>query len=171
MLTKITIIKGDITKLKVGAIVNAANKTLLGGGGVDGVIHQAAGPKLLEECKTLDGCQTGEAKITKGYNLRAQYIIHTVGPIFGQEKGQEYKLLKKSYISSLNLAKTYNIRTLAFPAISTGVYRFPKEKAVELVHKTIINYLTENGEYFNEIVFVLHSNKNYQLYKNKFKHD
>ena len=167
MKTKITIIQGDITSLKVDAIVNAANSTLLGGGGVDGTIHKVAGPKLLEECKKINGCKTGEAKITKGYNLKAKYIIHTVGPQYGKEKGQEKKLLASCYKNSLNLAKKYNLKTIAFPAISTGTYGYPKEKAVKIVHTTIMEYLQEE-DFFDEIIFILYSSDSLYLYKNEF---
>ncbi|MCX7589608.1 MAG: O-acetyl-ADP-ribose deacetylase, partial [Patescibacteria group bacterium] len=149
-MTRITLIKGDITKQKVEAIVNAANKTLLGGGGVDGAIHKAAGPELLEECKKLGGCQTGEAKITKGYNLPAKYVIHTVGPIFGKENGKEAELLVSCYRNSLFLAKKYKIKTIAFPSISTGVYGYPKKEAAEIVIKTIKEFI-KNNNWFEEI--------------------
>src|SRR5262245_1268545 len=132
MSDRIEILEGDITKLAVDAIVNAANTTLLGGGGVDGAIHRAAGRELYEECRTLGGCPTGEARITKGYHLPAKFVIHTVGPVWsGGERGED-KLLANCYRNSLALAAQHGLRTIAFPAISTGVYRFPLERATRI---------------------------------------
>lgn len=134
------VLLGDITKVRADAIVNAANNTLLGGGGVDGAIHRAAGPGLLEECKMLRGCETGKAKITKGYNLPSKYVIHTVGPIWQGGSSGEEELLAGCYYSSLSLAEKYNCRYVAFPSISTGAYHFPIEKAAEIAVKAIMEY-------------------------------
>lgn len=139
------IILGDITKVHCDAIVNAANTTLLGGGGVDGAIHAAAGPRLLAECKTLGGCKTGEAKITKGYNLPAKFVIHTPGPIYKDGNHSESELLENSYRNSLELAEKKGCKTVAFPSISTGVYHFPLDKAAAIAVKTILGFLENSG--------------------------
>ncbi|WP_440947653.1 O-acetyl-ADP-ribose deacetylase [Methanosarcina sp. T3] len=154
---RIRIIESDITELKVDAIVNAANNTLLGGGGVDGAIHRAAGPGLLAECRTLNGCPTGEAKITKGYFLPAKYVIHTVGPVWqGGSKGED-ELLASCYRKSLELARKYNIKTIAFPAISTGAYGFPSERAARIAVYQAKEFLKENK--LPEITFLVCYNK------------
>ncbi len=141
---KIQIVKGDITHQKVDAIVNAANNTLLGGGGVDGAIHRAAGPELLEECRKLQGCATGAAKITKGYKRPAQWVIHTVGPVWkGGSRGEE-RLLAQCYQSCLELAKKHSLRSIAFPSISTGAYGFPVAKACKIAINEIRSFLQKN---------------------------
>ncbi len=154
------LLKGDITKLSVDAIVNAANCTLLGGGGVDGAIHAAAGRELLAECKTLGGCATGEAKLTKGYKLPAKYVIHTVGPIYRNGKCGEEELLSSAYRNSLHLAKEQGFHSLAFPLISAGVYGYPKAEAIRIAAKEIIEFLKENDM---EIFLVLYDAETYHL--------
>ena len=143
---RLSIVKGDIVKAKTDAIVNAANTSLLGGGGVDGAIHRAAGPELLAECETLHGCPTGEAKITKGYKLKAKYVIHTPGPIWRGGKWGEEELLANCYKNSLKLAQEHGVTSIAFPSISTGVYRFPVEQAAKIAVKEIYSYLKEHDD-------------------------
>ena len=152
-MTRIEVIKGDITKLEVDAIVNAANTSLLGGGGVDGAIHRAAGRELLTECKTLNGCKTGQSKITKGYNLPAKYVIHTVGPVWHGGKSNERELLKSCYETALNLAKENEIKTIAFPAISCGVYRFPLDEACKIATDAVRDFIN-NNDCFEKIIFI-----------------
>ncbi|MEO0233480.1 MAG: O-acetyl-ADP-ribose deacetylase [candidate division WOR-3 bacterium] len=165
----VEIIKGDITEMDVDCIVNAANITLLGGGGVDGAIHRKAGPDLLEECKKLNGCKTGEAKITKGYRLKAKYVIHTVGPIYSDGKRGEDKLLYNAFYNSLKLAKEYNLKTIAFPAISTGAYGYPKDEAAKIAFKSIFDFIEDYGEVFEKIYLVLYDNMTFEIFKKIFE--
>jgi len=164
MNSKIKIIQGDITKIKVNAIVNAANTTLLGGGGVDGAIHRAAGPELLDECKTLNDCPTGEARITKAYKLPAKYVIHTVGPVWYGGKSNEEALLASCYRNSLLLAVKHSIKTISFPNISTGIYHFPKEGAAKIAMTEVNRFLEENNN-IEEIIFVCFDEENFNIYK------
>ncbi|RKD23645.1 O-acetyl-ADP-ribose deacetylase (regulator of RNase III), contains Macro domain [Caminicella sporogenes DSM 14501] len=165
--TKIKLILGDITKEDTEAIVNAANSSLLGGGGVDGAIHKAGGPKILEECKEIrkrqGKCPTGEAVITTGGNLKAKYVIHTVGPVWKGGNNNEPKLLANAYKNSLKLAHKYNIKTIAFPSISTGVYGYPKEKACIVALNAVKEMLDKLN--FEEIRFILFSKYDFDIYK------
>ena len=150
---RLEVVEGDITKLAVDAIVNAANSTLLGGGGVDGAIHRAAGPRLLEECRTLGGCPTGEARITQGYELPAKHVIHTVGPVWhGGRRGEE-ELLASCYRNSLRLAVEHGVRTIAFPAISTGVYRFPMDRAAKIAVREVRAFVRDHPS-IQKVIFV-----------------
>ncbi len=151
---RVEILNVDITTLVVDAIVNAANETLLGGGGVDGAIHRAAGPELLAECSTLGGCPTGSAKITKGYRLPAKHVIHAVGPIWHGGKHGEDELLASCYRNALQLVRQHNLHSVAFPAISCGVYRFPPERAADIVMRTLIEELPK-GEGLTRVVFAM----------------
>lgn len=157
----IRVLRGDITKLEMDAVVNAANETLLGGGGVDGAIHRAAGKELLEECKTLHGCKTGQAKITKGYLLPAKHVIHTVGPVWHGGKRGEPELLAECYRNSLSLAYENGLKSIAFPAISTGVYGYPKEPAAAIAAETIKEYLKNHDL---EVFLVAFSEADEQIY-------
>ena len=169
-MTRIEITQSDITKLKVDAIVNAANETLLGGGGVDGAIHRAAGPRLLEECRTLGGCPTGEAKITRGYKLPAKHVIHTAGPVWGGGKNNEEALLKSCYQRSLEIARQNNLKTIAFPCISTGVYRFPKQQAAAIAVETVQECLKEMPN-IKKVIFVCFSEEDLKIYQGLLPHE
>ena len=160
---KIEIKIGDITKESVDAIVNAANTSLLGGGGVDEAIHRAAGPELLKECRTLGGCKTGQAKLTKGYNLPSKYVIHTVGPVWNGGNKNEEALLADCYINSLKIAKEQGIKTVAFPAISTGAYRFPIDMAANIAKESVKSFLSKNPE-IEKVIFVCFNKEIYDSY-------
>jgi O-acetyl-ADP-ribose deacetylase len=162
---RISIIKGDITTLDTDAIVNAANNSLRGGGGVDGAIHNAAGPELLSECSTLGGCETGQAKITKGYNLKAKHVIHTVGPIWRGGINDEFELLASCYRTSLDLARSLKIKSIAFPGISTGVYGFPKSNAALIAINETQRFLLKN-KYPVNVIFVAFDDDSYEIYRN-----
>ncbi len=165
--TTLSLIQGDITLQETEAIVNAANKSLLGGGGVDGAIHRAGGPKILEECKKIrakqEGCPTGEAVITTGGNMATEYVIHTVGPVWSGGNRNENQLLRNAYYNSLNLARENGIKSISFPSISTGVYRFPIDKAAKIALTTVKEFIQEYN--FVEVRFVLFSEKDLQVYE------
>lgn len=167
MQNQIEVLKTDITALEVDAIVNAANKSLLGGGGVDGAIHRAAGPALLEECRTLNGCETGKAKITKGYNLKAKYVIHTVGPIWNGGDSNEEILLRNCYRNSLALALEHSLQSIAFPAISTGVYRFPYELATKIAAEEVSQFIKSHTDL--KIIFACFDQHIYEAYLKEIK--
>jgi O-acetyl-ADP-ribose deacetylase (regulator of RNase III) len=172
MKTKLTLFKGDITKLQVDAIVNAANTSLLGGGGVDGAIHRAGGPQILKECIEIrnaqGGCATGEAVITNGGNLPAKKVIHTVGPVWRGGSDEERVLLSTCYFNSLELAKKHELRTIAFPNISTGIYGFPKEEAANIAVATTRRFIADEPDAFDEIIFICFDDENYKLYSRYF---
>lgn len=162
---KIKLIQGDITKLEVDAIVNAANTTLQGGGGVDGAIHRAAGPGLLAECRTLNGCKTGDAKITKGYNLPAKFVIHTVGPVWHGGNSGEAEKLASCYRRCLEVAEANGVKSIAFPNISTGVYGYPKQEAAEIAVKEVTAFISNRQE-IETVLFCVFDEDNLQIYKN-----
>ncbi|MEE9284648.1 MAG: O-acetyl-ADP-ribose deacetylase [Dehalococcoidia bacterium] len=168
MESRIDVIEGDITKVTVDAIVNAANTTLLGGGGVDGAIHRAAGPRLLEECRALGGCPTGEARITHGHSLPALWVIHTVGPVWGGGSRNEDQLLAGCYRNSLALAEEHGVKTLAFPSISTGAYRFPVERAASIAAAETKRFLAESRS-IEKVVFVCFDRQTYECYRAAFQ--
>ena len=163
-MTRISLHRGDITQLKVDAIVNAANQTLLGGGGVDGAIHRAAGPELLKECRTLNGCETGDAKITRGYKLPAKFVIHTVGPVYYNGRNNEAEKLASCYRRSLEIAEIHQVKSIAFPNISTGVYGYPKEEAAQIAIQTVRHFSEEKNQ-VDEVIFCVFDEENYLLYQ------
>jgi O-acetyl-ADP-ribose deacetylase len=161
---RVELINGDITSLDVDAIVNAANSSLLGGGGVDGAIHNAAGPELLSECESLNGCKTGQSKITKGYRLKARHIVHTVGPVWCGGTSDETELLASCYQTSLELARSKKFKTIAFPGISTGVYGFPKDLAAFIAVNETKRFLSKNN-YPEKVIFVTYGSENHEIYR------
>jgi len=165
--SRLILVQGDITNQVTYAIVNAANNELTPGGGVSGAIHRVAGPRLWEECKTLGGCKTGEAKITKGYNLPASYVIHTVGPVYSSSPSDKEKLAS-CYKNSLELAHQYEMKSISFPSISTGIYGYPVKEASMIALTTIINYLKEHQE-IERVRMVLHSEEDFKIYWNSLK--
>ncbi len=168
-MTEIKIVRDDITRRQVDAIVNAANSTLLGGGGVDGAIHRAAGPALLEECRKLRECRTGEAKITRGHRLPAKHVIHTVGPVYGEEQGREAELLANCYRQSLALARQHGCKSVAFPSISTGAYGYPLEEASSIALNTIREFIREHPDALEVIEIVTFSERDHRLYQQAYE--
>lgn len=170
---QIELIKGDITVIEADAIVNAANSSLLGGGGVDGAIHRKGGPQILEECKVIRNtkgkCNTGKAVYTSAGNLPAKYVIHTVGPVWYGGFGKEPRLLASCYINSLKIANSLGVKTIAFPNISTGVYHFPKDIAAQIAIETVKNFLSEENQTIKKVIFVCFDEENYRLYENLLK--
>jgi len=166
----ILLVKDDITKMKVDAIVNAANSRLVGGGGVDGAIHRAAGPELLKECRLLKGCLTGSAKITKAYNLPSDFVIHAVGPVWRGGNSNEVELLKSCYTTSLKIANSQNLKSIAFPNISTGIYGFPKEEATKIAVNAVKQFLIESNS-FEQVFFVCFDEENYEIYNDLLKNN
>lgn len=165
---KLKIHQGDITKIEADAIVNAANRTLLGGGGVDGAIHRAAGKNLLKECKSLNGCDTGDAKYTKGYNLPADYVIHAVGPVWKKGRNNEAEKLASAYRRSLEIADELGCKTIAFPNISTGIFGFPKDKAAEIAIKAVRDF-EKNAQNIEEVIFAIFDNENFEQYRKRLE--
>jgi O-acetyl-ADP-ribose deacetylase (regulator of RNase III) len=163
---RIRVVEGDITRLDVDAIVNAANESLLGGGGVDGAIHRAAGPELLAECRQIGGCPTGEARLTGGYRLMAKHVIHTVGPIYQTGLEGEPALLRSRYEQSLRLAAEHKVETIAFPCISTGVYGYPKEEACQIALAAVTAWLNAN-EYPRQVTFCCFGVQDFELYRQR----
>jgi O-acetyl-ADP-ribose deacetylase len=168
-MTEIKIVRDDITRRRVDAIVNAANSTLLGGGGVDGAIHRAAGPELLEECRRLRGCRTGEAKITRGHRLPAKHVIHTVGPVYGEEQGREAELLANCYRESLALARQHGCKSIAFPSISTGAYGYPLEEASRIALKTIHEFIRECPDALETVEIVTFAERDQRIYQQAYE--
>lgn len=168
MKNRIELYNGDITRIGADAIVNATNSSLLGGGGVDGAIHRAAGPGLLAECRTLNGCKTGDARLTRGYNLLARYVIHTVGPIYRGGDSGEAELLKSCYLTSLRIAAEKGIKVVAFPAISTGIYGYPKEHAAHIAVSTTVEFL-KNNNFPEKVIFTVFSKDDVQIYQKKIQ--
>ncbi len=166
--SRLELVEGDVTAQDTEAIVNAANPTLLGGGGVDGAIHRAAGPQLLEECRTLGGCQTGDAKITKGYRLKAKHVVHTVGPVYRRDGERAVELLASAYRRSLEVTSENNVRSVSFPSISTGAYGYPMEEAAAIALQTAINYLESHTD-IELVRFVLFGRRTYQVYEKALK--